>query len=259
MSDVACYAQPGKERSRVVLSAFADGSGGRVVRVPPATLDPKYPASAFYGVIGIEYLLFAAREKKLDWYYGDNAFFDSCRDQYFRFAKNAFQPSSFAPPSTADRDRFDALGLSIKPWRAEGDHIVVVEQSEYFLDLIGDKRWLVRTLGMLAALTTRPLRVRRWLRNKRKASETLPADLEGAWALVTHASAAANEAALAGIPVFVSGDCAAHPIASGTLDQINSPRLPDGREDWAASLAAHQWTLAEIAQGAAWEKLNGNR
>jgi hypothetical protein len=117
------------------------------------------------------------------------------------------------------------------------------------------EEWL-RTVGSILKLqTARPVRVRRWNRDKDKAARTLQADLQGAWALVTHMSAAANEALLAGVPVFLTGRCAATPMESGPLSMIEQPRLPDGREEWAAGLAAMQWTLDEMRAGMAWKAL----
>lgn len=248
---VTCYPQPGKARSRLVLDAFAAGCGGSV-RISPATvLEPG--GAAFYGVVGIEHLVRLATAEGRAWWYGDNAFFDRARGTHFRFARDAVQLADLAPP---DHARLAALGVELKPWRRDGEHIVVVEQSEQFLNLVGEKHWLVRLLHDLRGITERPLRVRRWSRDKKKASTSLQADLQGAWALVTHMSAAATEALLAGIPVFVSGPCAASPMASGALKNIESPRYPDGREEWAAGLAGRQWQLEELRQGMAWRALN---
>lgn len=235
-----------------MLEAFAAGCGGRVNQ-NAVILEPEGGA-AFYGVIGIEHLLRLAIAEKRDWFYGDNAFVDSGRGRYFRFARNAYQLSTLATP---DHARLSALGVKVRPWRRDGRHIVVVEQSEHFLNLVGAKHWLLRVLADLKQHTDRPLKIRRWRRDKDKAAAMLAADLKDAWALVTHMSAAANEALLAGVPVFVSGRCAATPMASGKLSEIERPRYPDDREDWAAGLAARQWTIEELRRGDAWRTLVG--
>lgn len=246
----ACYPQPGKAISRQVLEAFAAGSGGRIASQTTA-LEPG--ALAVYGAVGLEHLVRLARAEGRDWYYGDNAYFDVARKRFYRFARNAFQATAPQPP---DEARLRALGLTVAPWQAGGGHIVLVEQSPQFLELSGTtKHWLVKTMRELKAHTDRPLRPRLWNRDKAKASSTLQADLNGAWALVTHMSAAANEALLAGVPVFVSGPCAAAPFASGDLSRIESPRRPDGRQEWAAGLANSQWTIEEIRAGIAWGRL----
>lgn len=251
MSPLICYPQPAKAKSRVILEAFARGADGVLGSDRAPTLGPG-PA-AFFGVVGLEHLVRLAVAEGRTWFYGDNAFFDCARGRYFRFARNCVQFANLAQP---DHGRLKALGVAPKPWRTDGRHIVVVEQSEHFLNLVGAQHWLLRVLGDLKKATDRPLRIRRWRRDKDKAAATLRDDLDGAWALVTHMSAAATEALVAGVPVFVSGLCAATPMASGELASIEKPRYPDGREDWAAGLAAMQWTLDEMRAGMAWRALN---
>lgn len=239
---LVCYPQPGKARSREVLEAFASGWGGG-------------DGEAFYGVVGIERLFRDAQGG--DWFYGDNAFFDVCRGRFFRFARRAYQVASPQPP---DLDRLRALGLAIRQWRVYGEHVLVIEQSAHYLDLVGaGPGWLERTVAEIRAATDRPMRVRRWDRDKSGAGATLKTDLARAWALVTHSSAAANEAILAGIPAFVTGPCAATPMASTRIAEIEEPRMPDGREEWAAGLANSQWTLEELRSGAAWRRLVDRR
>lgn len=252
---VRCYAQPGKAKSRNVLQAFARGCEGRLYLEPPAAFTNEKGAAVFYGVVGMEHLLRQAQKEGREFYYGDNGYFDATRHRFFRFARNAVQIA--APTIAPDYAKAKALGLQTKPWRKDGKGIVVVEQSEQFLGISGGggRSWLPRVVAELKLYTDRPLVIRRWMRDKAKASATLHRDLDGAWALVTHMSAAANEALLAGVPVYVSGKCAASHLASGHLEHIETPSYPDGREEWAARLAASQWTLDELGAGVAWSKL----
>lgn len=235
---LVCYPQPGKTRSRLVLEALAAGWRGG-------------DATAFYGVVGIEAKFSEARAGT--WLYGDNAYFDVARGRFFRFTRDAFQVSG---EMRGDPRRVATLGLEFRPWRRDGRHVVVVEQSVHFLEVSGaGEAWLRKTIETLGTHTDRPLSVRPWSRDKAGAAATLAADLEGAWALVTHMSAAANEAILAGVPVFVTGRCAASPMASGALTEIERPRYSSDREEWAAGLAASQWTLDELRNGTAWRRL----
>lgn len=249
---VVCYPQPGKARSRQVLEAFAAGAvAARVLPVLGPALE-REGGAAFYGVVGIEHLLRLAIAEKREYFYGDNAFFDRGRGKFFRFARNCLQLHDLAKP---DHARAKAQGLHCRPWRRDGRRIVVVPQSEHFMRLVAQDGWLFRVLRELEQHTGREIVVRLWRRDKDKAARTLHADLKDAWALVTHMSAAANEALLYGVPVFVSGRCAAAPMASGELSAIESPRYPEGREEWAAGLAAMQWTLEELRSGMAWRAL----
>lgn len=247
------YPQPGKEKSQLLLSAFVAGARGFLSNAS-ASLHPG--ASAFYGTVGLE-ALFARARAAGPWYYLDNAYFDRGRHRFFRISRNALQ----APGRTPAPGRLAALGLEIRPPRAGGAHIVVVEQSDYHMRELGGwpgglEAWRARVLETLARHTDRPIRIRPWARDKLKAGRTLPDDLEGAWAVIAHQSAAANEALLAGVPAFVTGECAAAELANRDLARIENPILPDERRHaWAARLAASQWTLDEMRDGTAWRAL----
>ncbi len=249
---ITSYPQPGKRRSVDVLTAFSLGCGGQVA----TTLELLPGVAAFYGILGgVDRLIRTVITEGREFYVGDNAYFDRSRGKFFRFARSELQCSRLAPP---DYTRLHTLGVKVSPWRAGGRHVVVVEQSQAYLALAGaGTNWMDRTVDRLRRLTDRPIRERRWQRAKDKASATLAADLEGAWALVTHMSGAATEALLAGVPVFCTGPCAATPLASGSLYNIEAPTYPDNRQEWAAGLAARQWTLEELRNGTAWRALGG--
>lgn len=214
----------------------------------------------FYGVQGIEDLFGAARAGGFDWYYADNAYFDCARGTHFRVAKNALQLGGTVAP---DWKRCAALGLEEQPWQRDGRHIVVVMQSAHFMREVaqwpgGADGWQRLVLQTLKKHTDRPIVVRHWERDKARRASSLHQELKGAWAVVTHMSAAANEAVLAGIPVFCTGRCAALPMGLSDLTQIEHPRRPDGRQEWAAMLAARQWTLEEIERGEAWRAITAS-
>lgn len=207
----------------------------------------------FYGVVGIEGIF----QGSTDFVYGDNAFFDVARGTHFRFSRNKLQDWS-GPP---DFKRLKEFDIEVKPWKRDGRHVVVLMQSPHFMKEVarwpgGSVAWQTEVLLKLKKHTDRPIVVRHWNRDKNERAKTLHQDLEGAWALVTHMSAAANEAVLAGVPVFVTGPCAALPMGLSQIESIEMPKRPDGRADWAASLAARQWTLEEVRAGMAWKALN---
>lgn len=247
---VTCYVSPGKAKSKLLCDAFAEGCGGTVA--DPKRLAPGW--AFFYGVVEQTVPLWRQALAEGRALYCDNSYFDRGRERYFRITKNAVQLTRIA---SGDPARLAALGVRIEPWRQGGRHIVVVEQSEAFLRLAGcEGDWLADTLQALRRASPRPITVRRWNRDKGKAASTLASDLRDAWCLITHMSAAANEALLSGVPVFVTGPCAATPLASGALSQVETPLRPEGREAWAAGLASNQWTIDEIRRGIAWKALD---
>lgn len=244
--NVGCYVTPGKRKGLKVMTDFARGCGGRVVQVRSLECG----AAAFYGVTDyLQPLLVRARAEGRVWYYIDNAYFG--RKRFWRVTERAFQHDG---TGRADWARLRALAPDIQRWRKGGRHIVVCPQSDAFMRLVAGtsaKAWITDVQAQLHQNTEREIRVR----GKRDA-RPLAADLEHCHALVTHMSNAAVEATCAGVPVFTTGDCAASIMGLGKLSRIEMPAYPDGREKWAAVLAANQWTRDELRSGTCWRALN---
>lgn len=248
---VCCVPQPGKPKSRLLLEAFAQGAGGIVADQPPPGVEV-----AFWGVKGVE-PIFYSRLAHGGWIYGDNSYFDVTRGTHFRFARERLQATGAEQP---DWKRFSELRLGIQPWRTSGRHVLVVVQSDYFMRYVarwpgGAAGWQEHVLRTLKAHTDRPIVVRHWVADKKERARTLKQDMKGAWVVVGHSTAAANEALIAGIPVIVTGDCAARVMGSDDLSTVESPETPLDRYDWAAALAGQQWTIEELRDGTAWRAL----
>jgi hypothetical protein len=261
---VTCYPTPGKSKALKICEAFAEGARAwglpaEICLRPPRSLRPG--AAVFYGVtIDTQHLWREAQSNGRHWYYADNSYFDCVRGTHFRVTRNALQATGQERP---DFPRFEALqarGLTLKPWREEGEHIALIMQSDAFMRVLfgykGAKEWCDDVLSRLHVHTLREIRVRAWDPDKRAQAATLDNAFKNAWALVTHTSAAANEAVLRGIPVFLTGPCAALAMGSSDLSRIAAPSLPWARTAWAAALAGLQWTIEEIASGVAWAALN---
>jgi len=252
---IAAYAGPGKAKARIVCQAFVDGAGGgRVHQPPPKSLGPG--GAVFFGVTEPTRPLWnQARREGREWFYLDNAYFDVVRGRMLRASRNAVQASGWEAP---DWPRWAALGIRIQPWRRQGQHVLVVAQSSTHMRCVAGQgaSWWRGAVAMLKRHTDREIVVRGWRSDKRALAATLSESLRDAWALVTWSSAAANEALLAGVPVFAAGPCAASPMAERDLTRIETPIYPDGRAAWAAALAGRQWTLDEMRAGLAWHALH---
>lgn len=242
---VTCYAQPDKAKSQRVIEAFAAGCGGTVASTYETTLRPG--AAVFYGVRPKWFTLWEqAKSEGRNWYYIDNAYFDDAREQKFRVCCNYPQQFWFQDKP------YPSFSRTILPWRTSGDHIVLCAQSDEYMRVVEAWKtdWVQTVSTALRKYTARKIVVRR-------KAERIPlhVHLQGAWALVTHTSAAANEALVAGVPVFVTGRCAALTMSGTNIAEIENPRMPSTRAAWAAAVAAHQWTLEEMAQGKAWRTI----
>lgn len=220
-------------------AAFAKGSG------LPITESREWLGGPWYG-FGSPHnweSLRSARKAGAEWIYGDHAYFG--RGEYFRVTRNAFQWVGKCVRRTPPN-------VTIADWRCSGRHVLVCPPDDLITRLVGfdENVWLDDVLTRLRNNTDRPIKIR-----QRDAVTTLDGDLQDAHALVTWTSNAAVDALLAGVPVFCTGDCAASVMGRSDPINIEYPYYPDNRYEWAATLAANQWTLDEIASGMMWEAL----
>jgi hypothetical protein len=145
----------------------------------------------------------------------------------------------------------DAGKWDMKPWRTEGDHILVVGQRGIGSRLMASPpEWANGQIAdRLGVQTRRPVRFRRHPGND-APKVPLEHDLRGAHAVVIWSSCSGIAALLAGIPVFYAAprwicEMAAIPLAGADLER---PWLGD-RVEALANAAANQWSVEEIARG----------
>lgn len=153
-----------------------------------------------------------------------------------------------------DDGRWDRLGIALKPWRGDGNHILVLPQRG-----IGEpgiampRQWTGDVVARLAKVTKRPVRVREHPGKKLGINDAvLPPmddDLKNCWACVTWASGAGIKAIVAGVPVFyeLSGWIGEGAARFGIGD-IERPFLGD-RLPMLRRMAWAMWSADEIATG----------
>ncbi len=241
------YEAQGENTSPRWCFAFAQGCGG--VNIVSRRLRPG-PVALFGSPQIWNPILLQAIHEGRDWYYGDHACFG--RYRYYRVTRNALQHHGHGRHR---KDSLRRLGINIEPWRKDGEHVVFCPPDQAFTQLFGFDAdvWEKNILSELQRHTRRPIVVRR--RGQVGRMRPLAEDLQGAWALVTYSSNAAVEAVVRGVPVFCLHECAASAMGLSDLSMIESPAYPDWREQWAANLAANQWTLEEIAAGECWREI----
>lgn len=240
---ITCYATPGKAKADRICRQFAAGvqaCGDRAMVVSQAPAQLLDGAAVFYGVVPeTAHLWQQAQREGRDWYYIDNSYFDVSRGTHYRITRNAVQFKGIAP---SDGKRRAALGLSVSPMRASGDHVVICLQSPGFMKTVAGIDQQAWFDSIRATVTERQLltRLRGWTGDKGRQMATLQADLQRAALLVTWSSAAAIEAYRIGVPVHVSEQSAAHGIR------------PEDRGAWLDGLSDQQWTADEMVNGQAW-------
>lgn len=161
------------------------------------------------------------------------------------------------------------LGLELKPWRKNGEHILICGQRDggWSMKGIDMPAWTLQTVKQIRQSTDRPIVVRPHPKNpinpalfaqyanvNISGNERLEQDLHNAWAGVFFNSSASVASVLAGIPVFASDqDCVAWAVANTDLGQIENPTQID-REQWLWDLSAAHWTDDESKIGLIYKK-----
>jgi hypothetical protein len=231
-----------------MMEALAKGSGSDRYLPEP---DPQYQGghSIVWGLIrGAPQVMQQTRAAGFDFYQVDNAYFG--RNQLYRVTRNALQLTQMGDREpTRFEATFRALGLTLRPWqRQRNGPIVICLSTPFLFTLYGMEiqRWTDEVVARIRQKTDRPIHIR-------GKDDTVPIDqmIADAWCVVTHVSASALDALRLGIPTVTTGDCAATPLAT-PLDEIDNPRMPDGRERLFATLAYGQFTVQEMQSGVAW-------
>lgn len=192
-----------------------------------------------------------------DWYQVDHGYWR--RGEYYRISHRRLWCDGSGPP---DFGRFDRLGVGIRPARAGGRAVLIALQTPEFYDRwagTSQRQWIARAQAHIRARTRRPIVLRHKPIGRYRRQPPLGRALAEAWIVVTHSSAVALEALAMGVPVIVTEPtfCAAR--LATPFDRLEDPHRPtqDERRELFARIAGHQWTLAEMRSGEAWERLSG--
>ena len=169
-------------------------------------------------------------------------------------------------------DRANLLGLSLKPWRVTGEHIIIAGQHDKSLQWENMPRmstWVMQTIENLKQYTDRPIYFRPHPRCRLMSIESQyknvyrqdPQLISGtyddyninfnnAWATISHSSNPGIQSVINGVPAFVSTSSLAYDAANNIdfLQDIENPSMPD-RTQWLNDYAYTEYTTEEISQG----------
>lgn len=275
-TEVAIYRIPNHRRSRVVCEAMGTGirkSGDKTVVIDSsgyARNDAKRVA-VFYGMRPpLDRLIPEAREDGRKSVYIDLGYWgrhDGGRWRGFhKVSVNGRHPTEYFMRREHDDIRAKALGLKLEPWKKGGRHILVVGMSgrSCAIDGYQPNQWERETIARLKEVTDRPIIYRpkpSWLgavplegASYSPKMQQLAEVLAGCHAVVTHHSNVAVDALVAGIPAFC-WEGIATPLSLQDLARIEAPLYSEARTRWLNAATYCQWSVAEMADGAAWRHL----
>ena len=197
------------------------------------------------------------------------------RNQTWKIGINGINRSADFGPKENNDTRSKQLGLTLRPWRKQGDHILIClqhTQSEQWKDMPSLEKYVIDIVSKLRQHTKRKivirshprcvLPVRPPLENveyeipKQIANTYDDFDLNftNAWAVISHSSNPGIHAVLNGIPAYVGEHSLAYEVANTDLSTIESPEMPE-RQQWLNDYAYTEWTDTEIASGLPFSRL----
>ncbi len=182
-------------------------------------------------------------EAKPPFVYMDHAYFErGYEKENFRIIFNGIHQTGVIPGLP---NRTARLCPFPRDWK-QGDHVIVIPPPPNVCKFHKAETWVSETVAELKKHTDRRVIV--------KPKSGPPLGEFSCWAVVSHSSVAAVEAAYMGTPVFGPETSPAYPVGLSDLSQIESPIFPD-RTEWLNTLCWSQFHLTEILSGFAWEAI----
>jgi len=210
------------------------------------------------------------------------------RGEYYAVGLGGINYEADFKNANSPADRFNALGVEIKPWREGGEYVLLCGQRVIDITLpCKPPQWAAVMRDVVRSVTDLPILYRPYPSEPKVYSRidgTLPSrgsledDLADAALLVTHTSNVVIQALLEGIPCVTTGKGVADRVVSIGLKPEPEPPLPTWARGKAAlirhvldaprhtlpdrvpffhDLAYAQWTKDEMESGLPFRRLMG--
>ena len=169
-------------------------------------------------------------------------------------------------------DRSNLLNLEVKPWRTDGEYILIAGQHDKSLQWKNMPRmsnWFLNTYDEIRKHTDRPIIFRPHPRCRLETIEhglkhvyrheprhvtntydDFDMGFDNVWATISYSSNPGIHSIIEGVPAFVSTHSLAYPAGNDIdfLHDIEQPVMPD-RTQWLNDYAHTEYTIEEIAAG----------
>ena len=192
------------------------------------------------------------------------------RGTTWKVGLNGINRDAYFGPSGNSSDRVRLLGLQVKPWKYDGEYILIAGQHDKSLqwkDMPAMATWVHDTITFIRAQTDRPIIFRPHPRCPLPAIEydfknvkrQEPLQIKGSyddfdmqfdniWATVSWSSNPGIHSIINGVPAFTGPSSLAFDVAEQNLRNIENPLYGD-RTQWLNDYAHTEYTIGEISQG----------
>lgn len=276
------YTDYGALNSKPVFEAFAKSlvdAGHKVIYNEPYRIGDHY---SNYDVAVIWSVLWNGRMAKNKTVWEQNRLLDKPvivlevggikRGTTWKVGLNGINRTGYFSSGNNDSTRATSLGLVCKPWRSNGDSILICGQHDKSLqwqDMPRMSNWFLNTYDEIRKHTDRPIlfrphprcRLEHIERGLRHVYRQEPKQLVGTyddydigfdniWATVSHSSNPGIHSIIDGVPAFVSPSSLAYDVGNDIdfWHDIEDPLMPD-RTQWLNDYAWTEFTVEEISQG----------
>ena len=185
---------------------------------------------------------------------------------------NGINRDAYFGDSGNNNARSNALGLLLKPWRTDGEYILICGQHDKSLQWQGMpsmSNWLMQTISEVRKHTDRPIIFRPHPRRPlphiekefknvyrqdpqhvKDTYDDFDMGFDNVWATISYSSNPGIHSIIEGVPAFVSTHSLAYPAGNDIdfLHTIEQPLMPD-RTQWLNDYAHTEYTIEEIAAG----------
>lgn len=194
------------------------------------------------------------------------------RGTTWKVALNGINQDAYFGPKENDNSRANNFGLSLNPWRKNGQYILICGQHDKSLQWSNMPRmsnWLIDTITEIRNYTDRPILFRPHPRcplphiehEFRNVKRQQPQHINGTYddydlgynnihATISYSSNPGIHSIIQGVPAFVSKHSLAYNVANDInfLNDIETPSMPE-RQQWLNDYAWTEYTVQEISQG----------
>jgi len=194
------------------------------------------------------------------------------RGTTWKVGLNGINRDAYFGDSNNDDSRKHLLGLLEKPWRTNGEYILIAGQHDKSLqwrDMPRMSNWFLDTYDEIRKHTDRPIifrphprcRLEHIERGLRHVTRQEPRHVNGTYdsfdmgfdnihCTISYSSNPGIHSVIEGVPAFVSTHSLAYDVANDIdfLHDIESPIEPD-RTQWLNDYAWTEFTIDEISQG----------
>ena len=192
------------------------------------------------------------------------------RGTTWKVGLNGINRDAYFGPGGMDGLRSSNLGLELKPWRKDGEYILICGQHDKSLqwhNMPSMSSWFLQTYDTIRKHTDRPIifrphprcrleHIERGLKyvyrqEPKKINDTyddFDMDFDNVFCTINWSSNPGIHSVINGVPAFVGPSSLAYDVAGHNLEHIEYRQTPD-RTQWVNDYAWTEYTVEEIARG----------